>query len=81
MLKSKPKPWEKMFKVDKVLRQLPCDSWQGREGDWVQSITILNKETGEPVTKRFYSRAVDARRGAAQIYNRIEKVLLGSTNS
>lgn len=81
MLKSKSKPWEKMFKVDKVLRQLPHNTWQGREGDWVESITVLNKDTGEPVTKRFYSRAIDARRGAAQIYNRIEKVLLGSTNS
>lgn len=75
--KIKSKAWNKAFKVDKILRQLPCNTWQGKEGDWVESITVLSVATGEPVTKRFYSRAIDARRGAAQIYNQIEKKLLG----
>lgn len=77
MSKNKPKAWERMFEVGTILRQLPYNTWQGKEGDWVESITVLNKETGEPVTERFYSRTIDARRGAAQIFNRIEKVLFG----
>jgi hypothetical protein len=76
--KSSVKRWQSMFYIGKWLRQITSDHpFHGPEGSWVESITVLSLEHGSPVTKRFYSREVDAQRGAAQIYNRIEKSLLG----
>lgn len=77
MKKYKPKPWNRIFHVGKWLHQLEVDSHRGRCGDWVESLTVLSNETGGPVTKRFYSDEGGARRGAAQIYNTIERQLLG----
>ena len=77
------KPWQNCFTVDKWAHQLePDSSWgRGQEGDWVESWTVLKNNPdgyapGPPVTKRFYSSKKDAERGAAQIYNNIEKKLL-----
>jgi len=46
-------------------------------GDWTEGYTVFNVLNAERVTKRFYSSKKDAERGAAQIYNHIEKSLLG----
>ena len=46
-------------------------------GDWTVGYTVFNVLNSERVTKRFYSSKKDAERGAAQIYNHIEKSLLG----
>jgi hypothetical protein len=71
------KEWEKVFRVGLRTRQLEQDHSMGRQGDWINSWTVFSLEHGEPVTKRFYSREEDAKRGAAQIYNAIERKLLG----
>ncbi len=76
------KPWQRCFTVGKWSHQLECDNpLKGKEGDWVDDWTVLqNRDDGiftdGPVTKRFYSSKKDAERGAAQIYNSIEKKLL-----
>lgn len=71
------KKWESSFIVAKIPRQIDWGPDHPCTGNWQESWTVLNKQTGEPVTKRFYSMEEDAKRGAAQIYNSIEKKLLG----
>lgn len=76
------RPWQKVFTVGKWSYQLTYDHpIKGKCGDWVDGWTVLkNRDDGVftdgPVTKRFYSSKKDAERGAAQIYNSIEKKLL-----
>ena len=67
-----------MFYIGTWSHQIHSDHpFYGPEGSWVESITVLSLEHKTPVTKRFYSSKKDAERGAAQIYNHIEKSLLG----
>lgn len=76
------KPWQKHFTVGKWSHQLEYDNpLKGRCGDWVESWTVLKNNadgitTDGPATKRFYSSQKDAERGAAQIFNSIERKLL-----
>lgn len=72
------KAWQNMFEVK---RGLKVDAPEGNSS-WAfphrtYAFSVYKKGTDERVTQRWYSMERDAQRGAAQIYNQIEKKLLG----
>lgn len=74
-MENDKKPWESYFYVSQVFYQKDWGDHPST-GDWTQAYTVFCKETREPVTVRRYKLLQDAKRGAAQIYNKIEKTLL-----
>lgn len=68
------KEWEKYFAVQW------SSMWSINRGAWHQCYRIFNLSNGSLATKRGYSHERDAKRAAAQIYNRIDKILLGKTD-
>lgn len=64
--------WEDMFYVATITRQI---NWgdHPRTGEWTEGTTVFYRSNGKQATKRFYSREVDARRGAAQMFRRYMK--------
>lgn len=73
--KSSHKEWQKVFYIGEVHYQKDWGD-HPQTDDWTYAWGVYNKATDELVTKRKYSGWNDACRGAAQIYNHIEKSLL-----
>lgn len=69
------KPWQTQFEI----REAYVEKIHHVSGasDFVLRYGVFYKGTDNRPNKRYYSMRKDAERGAAQIYNRIEKVLLG----
>ena len=67
------KKWQTMFEIRRVETNRPTD-----DGLYQRvSFGVFIKGTDERPNKRWYSYEKDAERGAAQIFNKIEKTLLG----
>lgn len=73
MEKSYIKPWEKTFEIRKAY----IDKNPQGEPDFRACYGVFYKNTDNRPNTRYYSCRIDAMRGAAQIYNRVEKLLLG----
>ena len=73
--KSSVKRWEAMFHVIPQPDSGTVDHQYVYRARWM----VCLKGTMNQATARFYSQKKDAERGAAQIYNHIEKSLLGQS--
>lgn len=69
------KPWQTQFEIKEAYVE-KIDGVFGAS-DFVRRYGVFYKGTDKRPNERYYSGRKDAERGAAQIYNAIERALLG----